>query len=685
MSIFNPVQSFVDMTKSWQQSMKDKANKANTNQMMANAQGMFQAWLSSNNQTVKNNYMSGSNLNTLAWAIVTYAEWKWKYEDYANLQPAEVIDLFLKRNEWRGYEEYINQYTGWKIWLEQATKLIWINQNDVNPYVFSQDIEDADFDPSLLTNFEYDDDLGDIEYTSEYTETPKKDSKVWANIVQSVLDVPLNIGKLPFNLIDKWTAWVAKQFSNDDEAIDEQLQENLQKSEDALTLPWVNREDLSYQIPNVVTDLWVTALTSFIPWVWEAKWAEWAAKYPKLAKLIKSAWSVEKLAEKYPKLAPYLKGWELWVKDTVTMNALEWEWTTPLEALEWWLAWWIVERWLKGLKWLSTFLETNWLFTKSKANQIIKKLKDIDSAPWKWTVDDLADFMTKHGLTWSKKNIVSKAEQLGVEKKKILDELLAQSPSTHSMDEADEALELLMKRLSEWAENAPMIPREKEIMELNELIGKSWKYTLSDLEKIKMKIDEHLKLYNKNWTPTDNESAKWWRATRKKIQHYIEDVAKKEDLWNVAMLNNEIQTSYAIADWIANRNALDTINNYIGEYWLYWAFWIPVIKDIINWDYSSALKDGGMAFLFWSSWFKTHLWSMLNRMSGTNRYEVDQWIASEWKNKLSESASQEVADILNRDTSFKEWIKQYITNFVKESSIVGGQKWTEVVVDELKN
>lgn len=519
----------------------------------------------------------------------------------------------------------------------------------------------------------------------EEVSTEWESSSMASNIAQSVLDVPLNLGKLPFNLIDKWTAWVAKQFSDDDEAVDQQLQENLQKSEDALTLPWVNREDLSYQIPNVVTDLWVTVATSFIPWVWEAKWAEWAAKYPKLAKLIKSVWSVEKLAEKYPKLAPYLKGWELWVKDTVTMNALEWEWTTPLEALEWWLAWWIVERWLKGLKWLSTFLETNWLFTKSKANQIIKKLKDIDSAPWKWTVDDLADFMTKHGLTWSKKNIISKAEQLGGEKKKILDELLAQSDSIHSMEEADEALELLIKKLEEWAADAPMIPREEEIVELNKLIGKSWKYTLSDLEKIKMKIDEHLKLYNKNWNPADNQSAKWWRETRKKIQRYIEDVAKEEDLWNVAMLNNEIQTSYAIADWIANRNALDTINNYLWEYWIYWVFWIPVIKDIKNWDYEWALRDGAMAFLFWNSWFKTHLWSMLNRMSGTNRYEVDQWIASEWKNKLSESASKEVADILNRDTSVKEWIKQYITNFVKESGIIGGQKWTEAIVDELKN
>lgn len=512
------------------------------------------------------------------------------------------------------------------------------------------------------------------------------DSSIGANITQSILDVPLNLGNLPFNLIDKGTAWVAKQVSDNDEAIDQQLQQNLQRREDLMTLPWVNRDDLSYQIPNLVTDLWVTVASSFIPWVWEAKWAEWAAKHQKIAKLIKAFGSVEKLVEKYPKLKPFLVGGALWAKDTTVMNALEWEWTTPLEELEWFLVGGTVEKMINSLKPLSTFLQTNWLFTSSKAKEIIKKLKDIWSkAPWKWTVDDLADFMTKHGLTWSRKQIIERAEQLWKDKKAILNELLSKSDSTHQLEEADEALELLIKRLENWLEDAPMLPREWDIVELNDLLAKQGNYKLSDLERIKEKIDDLLRLYNKNWTPADNKSAALWRETRKTIQRYIEDVAKKEGLWEVALLNNEIQTAYSIADWISNKTLQDTVKNAIWEYWIYWVFGIPVIKDIWDWNYKEALKDWSMALLFGNSWFKTHLWSMLNRMSWTNRYEIDQRIASEWKNKLSESASQEVADILSKDLWFKEAVKQYITSFIKEWAMIGGQKWTEIVVDNMSD
>jgi hypothetical protein len=33
--------------------------------------------------------------------------------------------------------------------------------------------------------------------------TESSDSNAWANVAQSVIDIPMNLGKLPFNLIDK--------------------------------------------------------------------------------------------------------------------------------------------------------------------------------------------------------------------------------------------------------------------------------------------------------------------------------------------------------------------------------------------------------------------------------------------------------------------------------------------------
>lgn len=625
-----------------------------------NIKNLMTSWMTTTNHWVAQDCSRAARIWLVAKWIRDYAalpeNW-WK--DFSNVPDVDLVNSYKAANP--DSEQAI-----WKFVLDKSQIC------DPNPlyqelgFYWNPQVEEID------DSVEIDDTTGD--------------SNIGANITQSILDIPLNLGNLPFNLIDKGTAWVAKQFSDNDEAINQQLQQNLQRREDLMTLPWVNREDLSYQIPNLVTDLWVTVASSFLPWVWEVKWAEWALKYPKLAKLIKYFGSVEKLVEKYPKLKPFLVGGELWAKDTAIMNALEWEWTTPLELLEWFLVGWAVEKTINSLKWLSTFLQTNWLFTSSKAKEIIKKLKDIwGKAPWKWTVDDLADFMTKHWLTWSRKQIIEKAEQLWKDKKAILNELLSKSESTHQLEEADEALELLIKRLENWLEDAPMLPREWDIVELNDLLAKQGNYTLSDLERIKEKIDDLLRLYNRNWTPTDNKSAALWRETRKTIQRYIEDVAKKEGLWEVALLNNEIQTAYSIADWISNKTLQDTVKNAIWEYWIYWAFSIPVVKDIWDWDYKKALKDWTMALFFGNTWFKTHLWSMLNRMSWTNRYEIDQWIASEWKNKLSESASQEVADILSQDLWFKERAKQYITSLIKEWMIIWWQKWTETVVDNMTN
>ena len=162
MSIFNPVQSFVNMTNSWQQSMKEKANKKNTNQILADSQTLYQNGLNATDSKVKNSNMSASYLNNVAWAILTYAEVNGKYDEYANLQPSEIVSKFIGKNQWRDYDKYINMYTGGQMWFDELTRKIWINWVVTSDsYINPLDIEEedmADFDPSLLTNFEYDED-----------------------------------------------------------------------------------------------------------------------------------------------------------------------------------------------------------------------------------------------------------------------------------------------------------------------------------------------------------------------------------------------------------------------------------------------------------------------------------------------------------------------------------------------
>ena len=152
--MFNPVQNFVDNTNTWQQSMKDSNNAKKTQQILDDAKTMYQAWLESNDSVVKNKYMSGSSINNLAWAILTYADSKWKYDDYANLEPAQVVDQFLRRNEWRWYDQYVNMYTWWKMSFDDVTKKIWINQNRVNPYALSEEADEWEFDPTMLSDYD---------------------------------------------------------------------------------------------------------------------------------------------------------------------------------------------------------------------------------------------------------------------------------------------------------------------------------------------------------------------------------------------------------------------------------------------------------------------------------------------------------------------------------------------------
>lgn len=176
--ITNPVQALVDETNAWQKSMRDSANASNTNKILDDAKTMYQSWLEVSDSKTKNSYLSGSNLNSLAWAIISYAETKWKYDEYASLkEPSQIVDKFLWKNPWRWYEEWINQFTGWKIWFDEVTKRIWIN-NRVNPYLLSEDADDEEFNPSILSD--YDEEEWGIDWeVSQSSNLWKKIALIW--------------------------------------------------------------------------------------------------------------------------------------------------------------------------------------------------------------------------------------------------------------------------------------------------------------------------------------------------------------------------------------------------------------------------------------------------------------------------------------------------------------------------
>lgn len=697
----NAVTWFVDNTQKRQNTMREQKSMGSSIQRNNDSKESFQNSLNTTDVTLQNKYNSMCNAINLSEAIVLAAQ-SHGIHDYDNLEPAAITDRFLEKNKWKWYENYVNDCMSWRITLWEA-----VSRMKLDRLPISDDKKITRRANPLTVDISMD--------NSEYND--ETNGNIWANIAQSLIDVPMNLVKLPFNLIDKWTARVAKQFSDDDEAIDQALQENLQRTENFATLPWVNREDLSYQIPNITADLWVTILSSFIPWFWEAKWAEFSTKFPKFAKLLKVIWGTDKMYEKYPWIAKFLIWWKIWAKDVTVMNALEWEWTSPLELLEWWLAWWIIEKGMWGLKKLSAYLETNWLLKPSVAENIIKKMKDRWELWWKMRdITWLADFMTEYWLVWTKQQVRDKALQLASDKRNVLMDLIkiadktdAEKWITHSLPEADEAIDLLKKML-EKSDGSPVIPRKEQLDFFNEMIKKRWiwdenwlfsnvwKYSLSDLQRLKNELDDLYKIYDNAWSVLEKQQAAYWHEERKAIKEYIENEIKKRKLWDISKINNEIATAYEIWYWVEERalsesvNRVSSVADKISDWawpaaWIY--LWASAINDLKEWDIKWALTKWLWIYLLNNTYFKTHLWSFINRLTWASRKEMQEWIDSEWRTALSEEASEAVANIIKRDESLmnkvKEFTKQYMSQIPKESSIVWVQKWAEELVDSYNN
>lgn len=190
--MINPVQSFVNETNSRQEQMKNAANANNTNKILNDAKTMFQTGLNSTEPSVKNQYMSWSKINTLAWAILTYAESKGKYDDYADLQPAEIVNKFLDKNQWRGYDKYVNMYTWGNMGFDALTKSIGIN-NNYNTRAIADIPDDEDFDPTLLSDYNPED---WETWFEEWSSTKGKKWGVWTAIWASVIGGGYWVGKV---------------------------------------------------------------------------------------------------------------------------------------------------------------------------------------------------------------------------------------------------------------------------------------------------------------------------------------------------------------------------------------------------------------------------------------------------------------------------------------------------------
>lgn len=435
---------------------------------------------------------------------------------------------------------------------------------------------------------------------------------------------------------------------------------------------------------NVASDLIATAIALFSG-VWapvaEEKITELAVKTPKLIKAIKAAWSWEKFAKKMPRVAKqvrrFLDGSTIWLEVEAINNALDGEIPEWKELLGWAIAWWITE-WLldgKTANKISTFLRTDWLMTSTRLGNIVKSIKDTVKEA---TPERVAEFMTKYWLTGSREKIIARSKKLYENAMKMVDWIFAKVEWTHESKATSDAIQSLLKKfraeIKSW--KATKSGYEETINFLKKAYNKANQYSATVQEQVKRLVDKEIHAFTQAWDVASGYSS--WVKTRGIIQKELEELGKP--FGNIELLNNVVQTSYGIMKWAEQKLARE----WLIKRWarsLPIATFIPMARDVIKGNWDRIGYDAILPLIAWNTWLKTHLWSLMDRMSWTTRQQLSALLTSEWKEALSKDASEELMQILKWDNSFKEWLKNFAVGLLKTSVIEWGQELGEWIGD----
>ena len=629
---------------------KEEKNQEMTDKINTDMQNIFIFWLDSSDHWTSTECNRDVRITQVAQWINEHFYWWTRAKDVEE-NPRWLVNDFLWNNKGNDYFNKVINY-------------IWDDSNEL--------CDASGFYSSMWWETNIPDQEWIVMDSSIETPTEDQDDATWyENTIWWIVETALWIPKLAV----RWWAYLGygrDKLMWEDETI---AKANLNKTLNGIDetfekiTPW-DEDSLVRGGVNLVTDLWATALMTMIPWVWEAKRAEFLTKYPKLASLLNGFWTFEKFAKKFPKWAKtiktFLKGWKLWAEIEVINNALDWEFTTIEEWLEWWLFGALTERWLNtnAAKKISTWMQTNWLMTTARMRNIVNKIKDFTTNA---TPERLANFMTKYGLTGTRDAIKRRAEELYKWTMEIIDWIFSKVEWEFESKVTTETIDSLINIIEEQiaSKKVPASWLQKTLDRLKEIYSKSDMYRADVMEEVKRLADKIIRWFKESWDL--KIWYEWWVETRKILQKQLEEIWKP--YWDIEMLNNIVQTSYWIMDSIWQKMAWDNFMN-IATKAIPVALWIPAIKDIMKWDRSSIPADMVLPLVSSNTWLRTHAWSLLNRMRGTTRDQVNSWLTSEWKEMLSKEATEEFMNILRGDEWFQTWFKNFLANYLKDSLII---------------
>mgnify|MGYP007115352204 CR=1 FL=1 len=598
--------------------------------------------------------------NYLQRKLWAFKQWKEKADtQYANQQSANMendtknlYEKFLQATDKEIKDQY-NVASRWNLLAEMISNVgrekgydITGNASDII-WTYLQWFPN---DSQAFYEFTHgDQDPEDFAVQMGWMEKPENDAGFFTNVVWWAYDSATWIPRM----LAKWAAnaigWVAKQFWADDEKVNALVNDykNYLDSDWSAKAIGADTDSLTYKWSKLVSDLTQTAAYG------------WLAK-----NAVKTAlWG-------YPLVT---KATPLWVKATVW--AIEWAWDMAIydmvseselpsgkDLLVWGALWavspilWAV--WKATGKALKTWakstaakLELSWMLNPAKLTEVKNRLIDewVDIA-WAWlkkgSAEDVGTWMIERWMQWDKPTIINKLWEHATKARQMKLDTLWKSTTLNEIPSANESLKLIYDTISD----VPWL--EKTTQRVSELMWKD-KFTWKEADEIKTILDDTFSIFTNAWDVKAWAIKKWLANVRRDLKVAIEEWAKKEWLWDIKMLNNEIQIARWLKDWISKKDSADVAREMLSVFSkpaLWAVFWASSPVGVF--DNSTWWGRAGNAILWalagkylFSTNAKTTLAAKLNKLSWGSKKELERLIA--WESiELSSKTQKELLDIL---------------------------------------
>ena len=339
------------------------------------------------------------------------------------------------------------------------------------------------------------------------------------------------------------------------------------------------------------------------------------------------------------------------------------------------MLWWLGCK-AKNLIWKgASKLELNGNLNPAKLEAVQKQLiEEGATLPGKATSEDVGKWMLERGFKWSKGDLITQLNTHAQKSKAMVDELLWLSNSTHKVEEANQALEMLAK---DYSTTPGLTKKADEILGLMKD-----EYTLSEMNQVKRYTDEAYNMFKQNGWEVAGLKAEGLRTIRKEIKTTIENVAEQEGLWNIRMLNNETQVARGLAEGIAKKEDAVTVREILSPFSS--ARNGAILGGIGG---ASDPRDSFPEMLLKMTWgavvggligstqVKTTVANMLKKLWGVERKELEQWVATEGKSQLSQTSQSALSAITSKvwaTQSTLKWVSVEIDTLAKKHGIQWG-------------